>query len=665
MNNVCVGSWDGTRYSGDTLELLSEDTQKIVHGLCDMAWAQTRTRISSLVGWKGFFMFDDQADPVDMARAYAQKMQETSCGKCLPCRMGTRIIADLLTKMCDGHGLVQDLHTVARMIDVVRAGSMCELGHQSMNALGALMQEFGAEFEKSVLSGVRRPRGNYVFKVTAPCIEACPVHLDVPRYIEFIRSGRYVQALSVIREHNPLPAVCGRVCVRFCEMACRRGMLDTPVDIKHLKQFVSDVELDAAVQTFAPRCNIAPDAPVVAIVGSGPAGIMAAYTLLQRGCRVVIYEALEEPGGMAALGIPDYRLPRHVLTSEIEVVLNMGAEIRYATALGRDISLTGLRKEYAAVFLSIGTQVGRMMGVPGEEEHPDGYMLGVEFLRWINLGKPRSRGKRALVVGGGNVAMDCSRSALRLGFDEVHLVYRRDRHAMPADKVEISEAEAEGVRYHFLVNPVRILSDEHGVTGVECVRMQLGDPDEKGRRRPEPVPGSEHVIPCDMVIPAIGQAMDQSWIHGDMVLELTPWKTIKTNPVTMETSVPGVFSGGDCVSGPATLVEALAAGERAARSIDQYVHGLPYALEKDEQLSYCYNALARLDRDVIDRPARGFDRMKMRERPVVERIQDFEQVEKAINPEDALLEANRCLRCYRIVMIGQNTEEGETRAYYG
>jgi formate dehydrogenase beta subunit len=530
------------------------------------------------------------------------------------------------------------------------------VGHQSIVTVRELINEFRDRFLDAVINPVRRPRGKYDFKVTAPCIEACPVHLDVPRYIEFIGSGRYAQALAVIREHNPLPAVCGRVCVRFCEQACRRGMLDDPVDIKHLKQFVSDVELEAAVHSRTLPCDVSPQAGHVAIVGSGPAGIMVAYVLLQRGHEVTLFESMEEPGGMAALGIPDYRLPREILRQEIRVIENMGATIRYSITLGGDVSLQELHTTFDAIFLGIGAQNGRPMGIPGEEEHVSGYMLGVDFLRLINLGKPARRGRKALVVGGGNVAMDCSRSALRLGFDEVHLVYRRDRSAMPADKVEIHEAEEEGVNYHFQVNPVRILCDQNGVTGVECVHMQPGQPDTKGRRRPEPVPDSEFVIACDMVIPAIGQSVDMSWMEEECALKTTPWKTIQVDPLTMATSVPGIFAGGDCTSGPATLVEALAAGERAARAMDQHISGVPHAMEGGEQLSYFYNLLARLDQDVVDRPARGFDRMKMRERKVCERIRDFAQVEEAISPEDALLEADRCLRCYRIVMIGRKGE---------
>jgi formate dehydrogenase beta subunit len=648
-----LGRWNRTTYAGESLANLPAETRKILVALCELGRSVPGNKITCLAGWKGFFLLGSGADPVDMARAYACKIQETSCGKCLPCRTGTRIIADLLTRICDGHGSEQDVLTIERMMEVVRAGSMCEMGHQAIMTVKELMDEFRDQFMAAVQHPTRRPRGVYHFMVTAPCIEACPVHLDVPRYIELISAGRYAQALAVIRRHNPLPAVCGRVCVRFCEQACRRGMLDNPVDIKHLKQFVSDVELQAAVRAQTPSCDIASGAHHVVIVGTGPAGIMAAYILLQRGYRVTMLEAMEEPGGMAALGIPDYRLPRSILRQEIRVIENMGARIRYSTVLGRDVSLQELHETFDAVFLAIGTQKGRPMNIPGEENHPSGYVLGVDFLRGINLGKPVRRGTRALVVGGGNVAMDCSRSALRLGFDEVHLVYRRDRAAMPADKVEIHEAEEEGVIFHFQVNPVRILCDDHGVMGVECVRMQPGPPDDGGRRRPEPVPGSEFVIPCHMVIPAIGQSMDHSCLEQGPCLTMTPWKTIQVDPVTMATNVPGIFAGGDCTSGPATLVEALAAGERAARAIDRYLGKVPQAMDRDEQFRFFHDLLARLDKDVIDRPARGFDRMKMRERSVAERIRDFAQVEEAICPEDALLEADRCLRCYRIMMIGR------------
>jgi formate dehydrogenase beta subunit len=658
-SRTLFGVWSGVRYGGEALQVLPAETKSILLELCEMSRAVPDDPVHCVAGWKGFFMLGPGGDPVDMAREYACKIQEISCGKCLPCRTGTRIIADLLTRICNGYGCEEDLETIDRMIGVVRAGSMCEIGHQSIVTVQELMGEFRDVFTRAVAQPVRRPRGHYDFKVTAPCIEACPVHLDIPKYIELIRSGRYAQALDVIREHNPLPAVCGRVCVRFCEQACRRSMLDDPVDIKHLKQFVSDAELESALPPDRGACASTSRVHRVVIVGTGPAGVMAAYVLLRRGYDVTMLEAMEEPGGMAALGIPDYRLPRKILRQEIGIIESMGAKIRYATALGRDVSLQELHQSFDALFLAIGTQKGRPMGISGEEDQCPGYMLGVDFLRRINLGRPVRRGRKALVVGGGNVAMDCSRSALRLGFDEVHLVYRRDRAAMPADKVEVHEAEEEGVRFHFQVNPTRMIRDAQGVTGVECVRMRPGQPDDQGRSRPVPIDGSEYIIDCDMVIPAIGQRMDISWMEKSLPLETTPWKTLAVDPLTMETSVPGIFAGGDCTSGPATLVEALAAGERAARSMDHFLRNVPPVLEKDERLSCFYNLLARLDQDVVDRPARGFDRMKMRERSVRERVRDFDQVEESISPVDALDEADRCLRCYRIVMIGRGASHGE------
>jgi formate dehydrogenase beta subunit len=657
-SRTLIGYWNGIRYAGESLETLPPETKTLLLELCEVSRVPGES-VHCVAGWKGFFMLGPGGDPVDMAREYVCKIQEISCGKCLPCRTGTRIIADLLTRICNGYGCEEDLGTIDRMIGLVRAGSMCEIGHQSIVTVQVLMSEFRDVFTRAVAQPVRRSRGHYDFKVTAPCIEACPVHLDVPKYIELIRSGRYAQALDVIREHNPLPAVCGRVCVRFCEQACRRSMLDDPVDIKHLKQFVSDAELESALPPDRGACISNSRAHRVVIVGTGPAGIMAAYVLLRRGYDVTMLEAMEEPGGMAALGIPDYRLPRKILRQEIGIIEAMGAKIRYSTALGRDVSLQELHQSFDALFLAIGTQKGRPMGIPGEEDPCPGYMLGVDFLRRINLGRPVRRGRKVLVVGGGNVAMDCSRSALRLGFDEVHLVYRRDRAAMPADKVEVHEAEEEGVRFHFQVNPTRVVCDAQGVTGVECVRMQPGQPDDQGRSRPEPIDGSAYIIDCDMVIPAIGQRMDISWMEKTLPLDTTPWKTLEVDPLTMETSVPGIFAGGDCTSGPATLVEALAAGERAARSMDHFLRDVPPVMEKDERLSCFYNLLARLDKDVIDRPARGFDRMKMRERTVQERIRDFDQVEESISPVDALDEADRCLRCYRIVMIGRGASHGE------
>jgi formate dehydrogenase beta subunit len=610
--------------------------------------------VRAIMDWDGFILAGEpgSVDLVDMARAYMEVVQGESCGKCVPCRMGTRVAADILTRIADGKGEVPDIATLRDVGNLVRAGSMCELGHTSMNAVLAMLDCHEDQFRAAIKDGKRHPRGSYHVKVTAPCVEACPERLDIPRYIENIKAGRYTESLSIIHEKNPLASVCGRVCVRFCEFACRRGKLDDPISIKHLKRFVSDVEMDAAVKKHAPKVIIAPDAKRVAIVGAGPAGVTAAYHLLRKGYAVDIFEALDEPGGMAAVGIPDYRLPREVLRNEVALIEEMGAQIHYNRTMGVDFTVDSLKADgFDVVFLAIGAQKSAPMRVEGEEQAPEGYYPGIEFLRRVNRSEPIEAGKIAVVVGGGNVAMDCARCAVRLGVPEVHLVYRRTRAEMPADTVEVHDAEEEGVMYHFLANPTRLVIEDGKVTGVECVRMELGEPDASGRRSPAPLPGSEFVIPCDMVIPAIGQKVDSRLLGHDGSPNASKWGTVSANAETLVTDIPGVFAGGDCVSGPATLIEAMAAGFRVSHSIDQYVREGRVSLTEDERMSRVYRALSAMETDDdVDRLG-GEHRIDQPMRPVRERIGDFEEVEGALSPEDALLEADRCLRCYRIFLV--------------
>lgn len=651
MADTLIGVWDGRTV--DERGGVASDSQ--LSGIARMDEYAPGNKILAVMGWDGFFIYDDRADPVDMARAYMEVVQRESCGKCVPCRMGTKVAADILTRIADGKGREEDLDTLRNVAELVRDGSMCELGHSSMVAVSALLDRYEDEFRNAIIEGRRRQRGHYHTKVTAPCIEACPERLDVPRYIEYIRSGRYADSLSVIHEKNPLASVCGRVCPRFCEFACRRGKLDDPVDIRHLKRFVSDVEMDAAVKHYEPEVAISPDAKRVAIIGAGPAGMTAAYHLLRKGYRVTVFESLSQPGGMAAVGIPDYRLPREVLQSELDVIRKMGADVHYGKRFGTDFALASLREDgYDATFLAIGAEKGRGLGVENEDSEPAGYMIGIDFLRKVNLHESIEMGRKAVVVGGGNVAMDCARCSRRLGAD-VHLVYRRNREAMPADKVEIQEAEEEGVVYHFLCNPTRLIVEDGSLVRVECVRMELGEPDASGRRRPVPIEGSEFIIDCDMVIPAIGQSVNADCLTGEAGLELSRRGTIVADGDTLETSLEGVFAGGDCVTGPGALIEAMAAGFRVSHSIDQYLREGKVTLTEDERLSRIYRPLADLDVDEVDRLGRGETRIDMPTRSVADRVDDFDEIETGLSPEDALLEADRCLRCYRIILVA--TEE--------
>lgn len=648
MSETIVGVWENRVIEKRDDQPAAE--QAMIAKLEQLGEYEPGNKILAVMGWDGYFMFDERVDVVDMARAYMEVVQGESCGKCVPCRMGTRVAADILTRIADGKGKEEDLQTLRQIGALVREGSMCELGHSSMHAVIALLDRHEDAFLKAIRDGVRRPRGKYHTKVTAPCIEACPERLDIPRYIEYIKSGRYTESLSVIQEKNPLASVCGRVCVRFCEFACRRGKLDNPVSIKHLKRFVSDIEMDHAVKRIEQRPTVKPDAQRIAVIGAGPAGMTAAYHLLRKGYRVEVFEAGEEPGGMAALGIPDYRLPREVLRAEWNVILEMGAEIHYKQALGRDFTLTDLKaRGFDAIFVAIGAQLGSRLGVEGEDQKPIGYYPGVEFLRNVNLGKPIEVGQCAVVVGGGNVAMDCARCLLRLGVKEVHLVYRRDRNAMPADKAEVHDAEEEGVIYHFTTNPTRLIIEDGKITGIECVRMELGAPDASGRRSPAPVAGSETVIACDMVVPAIGQKVDTRCL-GEDGPAASKWGTVQADPDTLLTNVEGVFSGGDCVSGPATLIEAMAAGLRVSNSIDQYLRSGQVTLTDDERLSRVFRNIAAVDDDPAERLG-GVERVDVPMRAVQDRIDDFDEVEGGLSPEDALLEADRCLRCYRILLV--------------
>jgi formate dehydrogenase (NADP+) beta subunit len=654
LGELVLGVWGSQRFDR---RLGDSQPQKFTN-LADLPVYAPGQPVQAVLAWDGFFVFDSHVDVIDMARAYMNVVQGESCGKCVPCRMGTRVAADVLTRIAEGRGQEDDIDLLRNVGALVRDGSMCELGHTSMNAVLGILDEYEPAFRQAIHQGVRRTQRIYHTRVTAPCVEACPERLDIPRYIDLIKSGRYTESLSVIHEKNPLASVCGRVCVRFCEFSCRRGKLDDPVSIKHLKRFVSDVEMDTAVKKYEPIAPISPTAQRVAVVGAGPAGVTAAYHLLRRGYAVEIFEALDEPGGMAAVGIPDYRLPREVLRSEVAIIEHMGAQLHYSQRMGVDFTLTGLKKSgFAAIFVAIGAQLSSAMRVPGEDQKPQGYLPGVEFLRSVNRHEDIIVGKHAVVVGGGNVAMDCARSALRLGVPQVDLVYRRTRDAMPADKVEVHDAEEEGIRYHFLCNPTRVVVDNGQVVGLECLRMELGEPDASGRRSPVPVPGSEFVLPCDMVIPAIGQRVDTGSL-GESGIAVTKRNTLGVDADTLLTDTDGIFAGGDCVSGPATLIEAMAAGFRVSNSIDQYLRNGVVRLTEDERMSRIFRSISSVDEDFVDRLGSG-QRIEIPLRDVQERVNDFGEVEMGLSPEDALMEADRCLRCYRIMLVAAGDETGK------
>ena len=619
-------------------------------------------QLKAFMGWDGFLVWEDDFHIVDMCRAYMQRVQQESCGQCFPCRLGTALIADILERICAGHGQEGDLDQLSELARMVKNTAKCGIGETGPRPLLDALTHYRQEFEKAVAQTQPLPRGTYHSLVTAPCTNACPSHLDIPSYVEKIRLGQYKEALDVVRNDCPMPGTIGRVCVRPCEMNCRRTKLDEPIAIKALKRFVADYELTRSPEASPQQMSSqGQDKGPVAIVGAGPAGLSCAYYLAQRGYACSIYESLPEPGGMAAVGIPDYRLPRHILRREVEFIQKLGVSITYNTSIGQDITINDLRQQgFQAVFVGAGAPESASMRCEGEDAGYQCFMTGVEFLRIIAQGQRPLEGKKIVVIGGGNVAMDCVRSALRLGFEEVNLVYRRTLKEMPADPVEIKEAQEEGVNFHYQVQPVKILAQDGKVSGLECLRMELGEPDESGRRRPEPVEGSNFVLECDAIIPAIGQTCVVDCVLPDeQGVELTRWKTLVVDPLTFQSTEQDIFGGGDCITGPATLIAALAAGKKGAKYIDQYLQAgqcIPDAQDQMEnyiqQLSVFY--------PFEKMPFKG--NKKRARQPACdpeERITHFDEVEGGFDEGQALLEASRCLRCYRIGLAAVDTPSEE------
>ena len=468
----------------------------------------------------------------------------------------------------------------------------------------------------------------------APCTLACPAGLNVQGYVQMVKEGKHEQALRIIMEQLPLPGVLGRVCPHGCEDACRRCEVDEPVAIRDLKRLAAD--------SFDPRevkIECAPDTgKKAAIIGSGPAGLSAAYHLARKGVSSTIFEALPEAGGMLRVGIPEHRLPREVLDRDIEVVTNLGVEMKLNSRLGKDVTVDGLLADgFDAVFLAMGAHRGIELGIPGEEL--DGVRQGVECLRELNLAGETRMGKKIAVIGGGNVAIDVARSAVRLGAENVTILYRRTRKEMPAWEEEIRAAEDEGVKITYLAAPQMVIEENGGVAGLRVLQMELGEPDSSGRRRPVPIPGSEYDIEIDQLIPAIGQQPDISVIEDMADIKITKWKTTEVHPVTLATDKNGVFAGGDLQTGPGVAIAAVAAGMEAAESILRYVKG------EDPAQGRGLPAEEHEDFRPVPEQIETVNRYKMPELPVEKRAGNFSEVELGYPVEDGRKEASRCLNC--------------------
>ena len=600
---------------------------------------ESLAKAGSMMGSGGMIVMDEKTCMVDIARFFLSFTQDESCGKCTPCRLGTKRMLEILTRITQGQGREGDIELLLEMGKSIKDASLCGLGQTCPNPVLSTVAHFRSEYEAHI-RGKYCPAGACEALVFAPCENTCPVRCDAAGYAALIAAGRYEEALSIIRLTMPLAGICGRVCNHPCEDMCKRGEIDEPLAIASLKRFASDWErkqnkLEPA--TFVEKMK----ETSVAIVGAGPAGLNAGYHLGRRGYRVTLFESLPVAGGMLAAGIPDYRLPREVLARDIRFICQHRVEIRTGRTLGRDFSIEDLfRQGYKAVFLALGAQRDQKLNIHGEGT--EGVLPGIDFLRRVNLGERIPLPGKAAVIGGGNVAFDAARTALRLGAEEVFIVYRRTRDEMPANEEEIEEAEHEKIKLLYLLAPTRVISGNGRVCGLECQRMELGDFDAGGRRRPVPVKGSEFVLDVDWIIPAIGYVPDLSGLPQGDGFTATKAGTLSVDPLTLATHLPGVFAGGDLVTGPSTVVEAMAGGYEAAVSIDRFLKG------QDLRADRVFKAEERAE---VPKGDDGGEEEKEKPRaamaalPVGRRVCTFEEVNLGFDEETAIREAKRCLRC--------------------
>lgn len=600
------------------------------------------------ISWDGFLVFNESVDVMQALANYMYRISDFGCcGRCFPGRMGTRLVAEGLEKIIKGENQAS-FEDVYDMAVSIYESAKCTVAPTAV----ACVMKYIEHFKDYRAASNQEKKITYVKHLTAPCTAGCPANVKIPEFIEAIKDARYLEALSIIRTTMPLPGACGRVCPHPCEKNCRRGLIDDPVNIMVLKRSAWDYEYYHHKEPNIPILR-GPTKKKVGIVGAGPAGLTAAYYLAQLGHTVKIYDMLPEPGGMVAVGIPDYRQPRHLLRREVETIQSLGVEIQYNTKLGRDIFLDDLKKEYDSVLIAIGAFKSRDMGVEGEKDGYEGVLeSGIDFLQRFSLGEEVKIGDRVVVVGGGNTAIDCVRTAIRLGSTDVNLVYRRSRAEMPAEDYEVADAEEEGVKFHFLVNPVKIIAKNGKVVGVECVKMKLGEPDESGRRSPIPIPNSNFVIECDTIIPAIGQYPDLSFLKEEDGIKVTKWNTISVKEDLYMTDVPGVFAAGDCEWGPNTVVKAIGAGRWAAIMMDRYMlEGEPYLTDEEKLELTLYKNKVFDKNEKVCEPS-TIKRVHQEKLPPEVRIKNFEEIEKPYTETQAFLEATRCLRCVRMAMVG-------------
>ena len=587
--------------------------------------------LGAIMGSGGLIVMNEDTCMVDTARFFMDFIRDESCGKCTACRVGTKRMLEILERIVVGDGEEGDVELLIELGDVISQTAMCGLGQTAPNPVMSTIKYFRNEYDEHIRKH-HCTAGVCSKLYLAPCSNTCPAGVNIPGYMSLIASGRFVDAYELVRQENPLPAICGRVCTRPCEDKCRRATVDESLAICDLKRFVADYALEH--EEMKPE-TFAKNGKRVGIIGAGPSGLSAAHYLARLGYEVEVFEAESVCGGVLAFGIPAYRLPKDVINKEVERIKAMGVKIHLNQPIGKKLPFKTIVSEFNAVYVATGAQLPQKLKLEGEELK--GVMGGLDFLKAVNLGQDAQIGETVAVIGGGNTAIDSARTAKRLGAKRVTILYRRDRDAMPAEDLEIEEAVEEGVEIMTMVNPVKFIGENGKLTKVECVKMTPGAFDASGRRRPVAVEGSNFTLDFDTVIAAVSQRTDLDFVDKKEA-KLTAWDTFVIDEDTQMTSMDGIFAGGDVVRGPDDAIHAIADGKQAASAIDSYLGGtgelnkgaaidLPVIIDEDELVQH-----GRFPINIAD---------------ACERCGSFEEVNLGFHKLNAVAESMRCLHCER------------------
>ena len=560
--------------------------------------------------------------PVDMALNSLDLCRAQTCGKCVPCRIGLTQLSDMLSEILDGHSDLRMLRHLEETAQVIVDTADCAIGIDAANLILTSVRGFREDFEEHILH--HRCLGT--LRNPVPCVAMCPAGVDIPGYIALVKVGRFADAVRLIRKDNPFPTACAYICEHPCESRCRRNMVDDAINIRGLKRAAVDRAGEVPQPVPTPSTG-----KRVAVVGGGPSGLSAAYYLSLMGHKVTVYEKRRQLGGMMRYGIPSYRFPREKLDGEIRSILSLGIEVHTEVDIGGDLTLEQLRGQYDALYLSIGAHTDKKVGIEGEDAI--GVMSAVDMLRHIGDNEmPDFTGMNVAVIGGGNVAMDVTRSAVPLGAQRVTCVYRRRQEDMTAQVEEVEGAIAEGAEILTLHAPLRVEVEDGRATALWAQPQLIGEVDKAGRPRPNTASVEPVRIPADIIIVAIGQGIESKGFE-QAGIKIQRGGTLLAYSSTQLPELDGVFAGGDCVSGPATVVRAIAAGKAAADNIDDYL-GFHHEIEADVEIP--------TPRCEAIRP-RG--RVDCREREASERKCDFDCMECSMTDEEVAQEAGRCLRC--------------------